>query len=63
MGKLGIAPHIAERVLNHIKGGVEAIYDRHRYEADIKSALEIWANHVLAVAEGRDSKITALKRA
>jgi integrase len=63
LGKLGIAPHIAERVLNHIKGGVEAIYDRHRYEADIKSALEIWANHVLAVAEGRDSKITALKRA
>jgi integrase len=63
LGKLGVAPHIAERVLNHIKGGVEAIYDRHRYEDEIKRALAIWADHVLAVVEGRDSKITALKRA
>jgi integrase len=63
LGKLGVAPHIAERVLNHVKGGVEAIYDRHRYEDEIKRALAIWADHVLAVVEGRDSKITALKRA
>jgi integrase len=61
MGKLGIAPHIAERVLNHIKSGVEAIYDRHRYEGEIKTALAIWADNVLAIIEARDNKITALK--
>jgi integrase len=63
MGRLGIAPHIAERALNHQKGGIEAIYDRHRYEGEIKSALAVWADHVLALVEGEDSKVTALKRA
>jgi len=52
MGRLGIAPHVAERVLNHVKGGVEAIYDRHRYEGEIKAALAIWADHVLGIVEG-----------
>jgi integrase len=59
MGKLGIAPHIAERVINHVKGGIDAIYDRHRYEPEVKSALAIWADHVLLVVEGREAKITA----
>jgi integrase len=63
MARLGVAPHVAERVVNHMKGGVEAIYDRHRYEGEIKTALAIWADHVLAVVEGRDNKIAALKRA
>jgi hypothetical protein len=63
MGKLGIAPHVAERVLNHIRGGIEAIYDRHRYEDEIKTALAIWADRVLAIVGGRDNKIATLKRA
>jgi integrase len=63
MGKLGIAPHIAERVINHAKGGIEAIYDRHRYEDEIKSALAIWAEHVLATVEKRRSNVTSLRRA
>jgi hypothetical protein len=63
MGKLGIAPHVAERVVNHVKGGVEAIYDRHRYEGEIKSGLAIWAEHVLAAVEKRHSNVTSLRRA
>jgi integrase len=63
MGKLGIAPHIAERVLNHVKGGVEAIYDRHRYEGEIMTALVIWTEHVLAVVEERSANATSLRRA
>jgi integrase len=63
MGRLGVPPHIAERVVNHIKGGVEAIYDRHKYEPEIKAALAIWADHVIAAVENRKSNVTALKRA
>jgi integrase len=63
MGKLGIAPHIAERVLNHAKGGIEAVYDRYRYEGEIKSALASWAEHVLAIVERRHSNVTTLRRA
>jgi len=63
MSKIAVAPHIAERVLNHVKSGVEAIYDRHRYEGEIKSALAIWAEHVLATVEGRHGNVTSLRRA
>jgi integrase len=50
LGRLGIAPHVAELVLNHVKGGVEAIYDRYRYQREIKVALATWADHLLAIA-------------
>jgi integrase len=49
LGRIGIPPHVAELVLNHRKGGVEAIYDRHRYEGEIASALSAWADHVDAI--------------
>jgi hypothetical protein len=62
LAKLGVAPHIAERVLNHFKGGVEAIYDRHRYEHEIATALAIWSEHVLAAAEKRHGNVTSLRR-
>ena len=53
MGKLGVPPHIAELVINHVKGGVQAIYDRHKYEREIKAALALWAEHVTAVVAAR----------
>ena len=49
LGRLGVAPHIAELVINHVKGGVEAIYDRYRYQPEIKAALALWATHMLAL--------------
>jgi hypothetical protein len=38
----------------HGKGEVEAIYDRHRYVA-------IWADHVIAVVEERNTKVTCIE--
>jgi integrase len=61
LGKIGVVPHIAELVINHVRGGVEAIYDRHRYEREIKQALAQWADYVLAVVEERESKVVALR--
>jgi integrase len=49
LGRLGVAPHIAELCVNHAKEGIEAVYDKHRYEPEIKAALELWANHVRSV--------------
>jgi integrase len=62
LGKLGVQPHIAELAINHVKGGVQAIYDRHRYQREIGAALAIWAAHVIAVIEG-SGKVLALHRA
>ena len=49
MAELGVLPHIIEAVLNHVSGhkaGVAGIYNRARYEADMRSALQRWADHI-----------------
>jgi integrase len=63
LGKLGVAPHIAELCINHVKGGVEAIYDRHRYQNEMKAALALWADHVQSIVEGRERKVVPLRTA
>ena len=45
MAKLGVAPHVVEKVLNHISGiisGVAAVYNRHGYDAEKREAMELW---------------------
>ena len=37
LGKIGVQPHIAELAINHVRGGVEAVYDRHRYQGEIRA--------------------------
>jgi integrase len=57
LGRLGVAPHVAELAINHVKGGVEAIYDRHRYQSEIGAALALWADHVRVLVEGGERKV------
>jgi integrase len=63
LGKLGVAPHVAELAINHVRKGIEATYDKYRYEGEIKTAMTLWANHVLAVVEGRERKVIPLRGA
>jgi integrase len=49
MARLGIAPHVADKVLNHQSGtisGVAAVYQRHEFLAERQEALERWGTHV-----------------
>jgi hypothetical protein len=49
MMELGVLPHIVEAILNHVSGhkaGVAGIYNRARYENEVRDALQRWANHV-----------------
>jgi integrase len=49
MAAIGIAPHVVEKVLNHVPssiGGVAAIYNRHSYLDERRHALEAWAQYV-----------------
>ena len=51
MARLGIAPHIVERVLNHVSGtfaGVAGIYNRFRYEDEMREALNKWEQWLVA---------------
>ena len=49
MARLGVAPHVADKILNHTAGtisGVAAVYQRHEFMAERKEALDAWARHV-----------------
>ena len=49
MARLGIPPHIADKILNHNAGtisGVAAVYQRHEFLSERREALERWGIHV-----------------
>lgn len=58
LSRLKVEPHIAERVLNHVQPGVAGVYDRFAYLEEKHDALEKWAAHLRALAEGMPSNIT-----
>jgi integrase len=63
LARLGVAPHIAELAINHARSGIEATYDRYRYQREVKTALALWADHVAHVVAGGESNIVALRQA
>jgi integrase len=59
MAGLGIAPHVVDKILNHVSGtirGVAAIYNRHEYLDDRKAALERWGTRVERLVGGKAVK-------
>jgi integrase len=53
--RLGIAPYVVEKVLNHSSGsirGVAAVYNRHGYDAEKRRALDAWGRHLVGLAGG-----------
>ena len=57
MAQLGIAPHVADKVLNHQSGtisGVAAVYQRHEFLEERKTALGAWGNYVQSLLDDTD---------
>jgi len=49
LGELGIQPHHIEAILNHYSGhraGVAGVYQRARYEPEMRAALQRWADWI-----------------
>jgi hypothetical protein len=48
LGRLGVRPDIAERILNHVssRSEVEDTYDLHLYLDPMRGALEKWEQHL-----------------
>jgi integrase len=54
MARAGIAPHVVEKVLNHISGtisGVAAVYNRYGYDAERREALDKWGEFLDGLEE------------
>src|SRR3546814_10769165 len=66
LASIGIAPHIADKILNHKTGtikGVAAVYNRHAYTEERRNALEAWANRLDRVVNGRADNVVELRAA
>jgi integrase len=61
LGRLGVAPHIAELVINHVKKGMAGVYDTYSYQGEIAAALTLWADHVMAAVEERAANVVTLR--
>jgi integrase len=61
MARLGIAPHVADKILNHQSGtisGVAAVYQRHEFLTQRREALEWWGAHVADVVAKASDKFS-----
>jgi integrase len=65
MARLGVAPHVADKILNHQNGtisGVAAVYQRHDFLAERKQALKLWGAHVARITARAISGRNGIRR-
>jgi integrase len=56
MARLGVAPHVADKILNHQAGtisGVAAVYQRHEFLVERRAALDLWGAHIDQLLRGK----------
>ena len=60
MARLGVPVHVVEKALNHVSGtvsGIAAVYNRHDYQDEVRSALNAWASYLDGLTNDRDSVV------
>jgi len=66
--RLGVRIEVVETVLGHVsgsRGGLVGIYQRHRFEAEAREALAVWAAHLqrLLDDDAKSAEVVPLRRA
>jgi integrase len=61
MQRAGTLPHISERVLGHVIGGVEGVYDRHSYREEKAHALKALASLIENILAPTEAKVRRLR--
>ena len=65
MQRLGVRVEVIERALNHVSGsfsGIVGIYQRDLMTEEVRAALQLWASHVAALAEGKRASVVPMRR-
>jgi integrase len=60
MADLGVEPHVIEAAINHQSGhraGVAGVYNRSRYEKQVRAALSVWCDHLQSIISGSERKV------
>jgi integrase len=63
LAKLKVLPHVAEACINHLPSTLVQTYDRHPYQEEKRTALEVWAEHVKKLAPDKPSNVIKIARA
>jgi hypothetical protein len=62
LAAMRIPDHIAEMVLGHGKKGLQRVYDQHRYEDEMRQALEKWAARLRSIVNPPPANVTPFDR-
>ena len=65
MARLNTPPHLVDKILNHTSGsirGVAAIYNRHSYLEERRSALAAWGQWIDSLVGVRPANVVPLAR-
>lgn len=62
LATLGVAPHVAERCLNHKLPGMNDIYDTFDYLPERSLALNAWADVLVQLEQGRTDKVVPIRK-
>jgi hypothetical protein len=64
--RAGADLHVIERAVNHVSGsfgGIVSTYQKHRYAAEVRAALQEWARHVETIVSGKQPNVVELRAA
>jgi integrase len=61
LSELGTEPWISERILAHVRGGIEGVYDWSRLEKQMRHALQLWADRLRSIVNGTESNVVVLR--
>jgi hypothetical protein len=65
MARLGFAPHVVDKILNHSAGtirGVAAVYNRFAYLDERRAALETWGRFVENLGSEAPANVIPLRK-
>jgi integrase len=64
LSRLGVQPHVAEAVINHVPPKLIRTYDRYSYINEKREALERWENHIkVLIAQATGANVAPLRKA
>jgi integrase len=62
LSRLGVAPHVAEAVINHVPPKLIRTYDRYSYINEKREALARWESHIkVLLAQATGANVTSLR--
>jgi hypothetical protein len=61
LAALRVPDHVAEMALGHGRKGLQRVYDRHRYQAELAEALTLWSARLRDIIEPPPANVMRMR--